>query len=170
MQRCIFTLALLIACKSPEEVRLDPAPPPVTSAPRAVPSATSRKLADDWCVDGAWVGNDVVEPPYASSAYALTLAVRNSKHFAEVSAHRPADAFIDIGQIQCPATTAPCAAPAECGFNFRIEDHSPNNHSLSRLIEWVRVDASNVMSWTDSVDGGIHTELLRRPTSDWNDR
>jgi hypothetical protein len=170
MQRLIFTLALLIACKSPKEVRLDPPPLPVTSPPRTVPSAVpsgaSRELANDWCIDGPWVPNDAVEPPYTTSAHALTMAVRDSKHFADLTAHRPAQAFIDVGQIQCPTTTAPCAAPAPCGFSLRIEDHSPNNHSLSTLIEWVTVDAAGVMSWRDSTDGGVHTERLRRTTSD----
>jgi hypothetical protein len=114
--------------------------------------AAKASIASMWCMDEPWSPNDKVVAPYKISAQSAVRRGRNTKHFAALEAGAKKGAFLDFGEISCPTKCVP--ATRECGYNLRVEDHSPevsdNPEPHSNLVEWVYIDAiSGVMYWDD---------------------
>jgi hypothetical protein len=99
--------------------------------------AAAAAKAASWCLEDYWSPNDKVIAPYKVSAMQACTRGMQTKFFKEIV---PPGKFYDMcGQISCP--TKCDQGKRECGYDLRIEDHSPDRQSMSSLVSWVYVDA-----------------------------
>lgn len=111
--------------------------------------AAEAAKAAHWCLEDYWTPNDKVIAPYKISAFDACRRGMQTKFFKGLAS--PGKFYDLCGQVSCP--TKCDQAKRECGYDLRVEDHSPGLQTLSNLVAWVYVDAVDAKLYWQGASG-----------------
>jgi hypothetical protein len=121
--------------------------------------ARAQANAEEWCFAPDYSPNDLVRPPFKTSAFQAWGDVWQSRHIKDLMQRIP-KLGIDA-PVRCP--TACGVTPDTCGLGMRVVDWAQLGHTVSIMVEWLWVDAVKNVVWFQGATGWESEQLVSHP-------